>query len=67
MNNTINNKNNTINNNNNTINKNNTINNKNNTINNLIGKGAGRTPSLRDLPWHLPNNWGKSTEKPQSG
>jgi len=22
---------------------------------------------LRVLPWHLPYNWGKSTEKPQSG
>jgi hypothetical protein len=30
-------------------------------------KSAGRAPSLRVLPWHLPYNWGKSTEKPQSG
>jgi len=29
-------------------------------------KSAGRAPSLRVLPWHLPYNWGKSTEKPQS-
>jgi len=28
---------------------------------------AGRAPSLRVIPWHLPYNWGKSTEKPQSG
>jgi len=42
-------------------------NNKNNTINSLIGKSAGRAPSLRVIPWHLPYNWGKSTEKPQSG
>jgi hypothetical protein len=27
---------------------------------------VGRAPSLRILPWHLPYNWGKSTEKPQS-
>ena len=26
-------------------------------------KTAGRAPSLRVLPWHLPYNWGKSTEK----
>jgi len=30
-------------------------------------KSAGRAPSLRVIPWHLPYNWGKSTEKPQSG
>jgi hypothetical protein len=30
-------------------------------------KSAGRAQSLRALPWHLPYNWGKSTEKPQSG
>jgi len=24
---------------------------------------AGRAPSLRVIPWHLPYNWGKSTEK----
>jgi len=29
----------------------------------LIGKSA---PSLRVIPWHLPYNWGKSTEKPLS-
>ena len=27
-------------------------------------KSVGRAPSLRVLPWHLPYNWGKSTEKP---
>ena len=27
-------------------------------------KSAGRAPSLRVLPWHLPYNWGKSMEKP---
>ena len=26
-------------------------------------KSAGRAPSLRVLPWHLPYKWGKSTEK----
>ena len=26
-------------------------------------KSAGRAPSLRVLPWHLPYNLGKSTEK----
>jgi len=30
-------------------------------------KRAGRAPSLRVLPLYLPYNWGKSTEKPQSG
>jgi hypothetical protein len=29
-------------------------------------KIAGRAPSLRVIPWHLPYNWGKSTENPQS-
>jgi hypothetical protein len=33
----------------------------------LIWKSVGRAPSLRVLPWHLPYNRGKSTEKPQSG
>jgi hypothetical protein len=33
----------------------------------LIGKSAGCVPSLRVISWHLPYNWGKSTEKPQSG
>jgi len=33
----------------------------------LIRKSADRAPSLRVIPWHLPYNWGKSTEKPQSG
>ena len=28
---------------------------------------AGRAPSLGVIPWHLPYNWGKSTEKPQLG
>jgi len=35
--------------------------------NSLIGKSAGRAPSLRGIPWHLPYNRGKSTENPQSG
>jgi len=40
----------------------------NNTENNTkIRKSAGRAPSLRVLPWYLPYNWGKSTEKPQAG
>ena len=30
-------------------------------------KSAGRAPSCLVLPWHLPYNRGKSTEKPQSG
>ena len=30
-------------------------------------KLAGRAPSWRVIPWHLPYNWGKSTYKPQSG
>jgi len=34
--------------------------------NSLIRKSADRAPSLRGIPWHLPYNWGKSTEKPQS-
>ena len=29
----------------------------------LIRKSAKRAPSLRGIPWHLPYNWGKSTEK----
>jgi len=33
----------------------------------LIAKSAGRAPSLWVIPWHLSYNWGKSTEKPQSG
>jgi hypothetical protein len=28
---------------------------------------AGRAPSWLVIPWHLPYNRGKSTEKPQSG
>jgi uncharacterized integral membrane protein len=32
----------------------------------LLWKSARRAPSLRVLPWHLPYNWGKSMEKPQS-
>jgi len=35
--------------------------------NSLIRKSADCAPSLRVIPWHLPYNWGKSTEKPQSG
>jgi len=31
------------------------------------GKSAGRVPPLWVIPWHLPYNWGKSTEKLQSG
>jgi len=30
-------------------------------------KSTGRAPSLRVIPWHLPYNRGKSTEKTQSG
>jgi hypothetical protein len=30
-------------------------------------KSVGGAPSLQVLLWHLPYNWGKSTEKPQSG
>ena len=30
-------------------------------------KSEGRAPSWLVLPWHLPYNLGKSTEKPQSG
>jgi len=33
----------------------------------VIRKSPDRAPSLRGIPWHLPYNWGKSTEKPQSG
>jgi len=32
----------------------------------LMWKSAGRAPSLRVLPWYLPYNWRKITEKPQS-
>jgi hypothetical protein len=32
-----------------------------------VWKSARRVPSLRVIPWHLPYNWGKSTNKPQSG
>jgi len=35
--------------------------------NTTICGSAGRAPSWLDLSWHLPYNWGKSTEKPQSG
>jgi len=35
--------------------------------NSLIRKSVDRAPSLRGIPWHLSYNWGKSTEKPQSG
>jgi len=35
--------------------------------NSLIRKSADRAPSLRVIPWRLPYNWGKSTEKPHSG
>jgi hypothetical protein len=30
-------------------------------------KSADRVPSWLVIPWHLPYNRGKSTEKPQSG
>ena len=30
-------------------------------------KTACRALSLRVTPWNLPSNWGKSTDKPQSG
>jgi len=30
-------------------------------------KSADRAPSWRVIPWYLPYNRGKSTEKPQSG
>jgi len=30
-------------------------------------KSAGRALSWLVIPWHLPYNQGKSTEKPQSG
>jgi uncharacterized integral membrane protein len=30
-------------------------------------KSAGRAPTWRVIPWHLPYKRGKSTEKPQSG
>jgi len=33
----------------------------------LFWEECGPCPSLRVIPWHLPYNWGKSTEKPQSG
>ena len=33
----------------------------------LIWESAGRAPSLRVIPWHLPYNWRKSRGKPQSG
>jgi len=40
----------------------------NNTYNNTkIRENASRALSLRVLPWHLPYNWGKWTENPQSG
>jgi len=32
-----------------------------------IRKSADRAASLRGVPWHLLYNWGKRTEKPQSG
>ena len=33
----------------------------------LLEEGsAGIVPTLRRIPWHLPYNWGKITEKPQS-
>ena len=35
--------------------------------NSLIRKCADHATSLRGIPWHLPYNWGKSMEKPQSG
>jgi len=35
--------------------------------NSLIRKSVGRAPFLRGMPWHLPYNWRKSTQKPQPG
>jgi len=35
--------------------------------NSLVRKSPDRALSLRGIPWHLPYNWGKSMEKPQSG
>jgi len=35
--------------------------------NSLIWKSADHAPPLRGIPWHLPYNCGKSTQKPQSG
>jgi len=32
--------------------------------NSLIRKSADRAPPVRGVPWHLPYNGGKSTEKP---
>ena len=32
----------------------------------VIGKSAGCSPPLPVLPWHLPGNWRRSTEKTQS-
>ena len=49
---------------------NNTQNNTKQTINRTtqqFWKSAARAPSWLVLPWHLPYNRGKSTEKPQSG
>jgi hypothetical protein len=42
---------------------------KNNTHHTEKGKlgSAGRSPSLRVIPWHLPYNRGKGTENPQLG
>jgi hypothetical protein len=34
---------------------------------NKFWKGEGRAPSWLVIPWHLPYNRVKSTEKPQSG
>jgi len=33
----------------------------------LIRKSADRAPCWRRILWHLPYNWGKRTENPQSG
>ena len=30
-------------------------------------KSAGRAPSLRVLPWHLPYNWGKTRKNLSQG
>jgi len=35
--------------------------------NSLIRNSADGASSLRGIPWHLPYNWGKSKENPQSG
>ena len=33
----------------------------------LIRKSAGRAPSLRGIPWHLPYNWGEARKNLSQG